>query len=503
MLNKYRLLPNVLAIFAAAAVWGAPANGIIVKYRSNATAQLGVNSAAGLQRVDIGLAPQISQVASADFQLALNHLRSRPDVEYAEPNYLGQFADMPTAQPLPNDPAVPSQWWLNAVNAQLAWPISTGHDVLVAVIDTGVDLTHPDLVANLRPDGFNFGDNNAVPQDLNGHGTGVAGLIAASCHNAIAGCGLAYAAKILPIKINPANTTSFDSLALANAIDYAVQKRAKVINLSLTVSEQTLTVEAAIRRALAANITVVAAAGNTAGEVQFPANLAGVIGVAALDQNGALATFSNRGVGIAIAAPGVAMVSTLVGGGVGVIGAGTSFSAPLVSAAIGQLLSVFPTAEPNNVAALLAKTSKPIVASPFGVLDDAALLQILMPDLQPTVRKVIASGDVVLTVNFLLPEAGANLDIYVSAVTPIGEFGLLADGSWYDVAGSAPRSIVAGYTSQRALRGVLFGDQGVFPSIPSRGLPAGDYRWRISMRDSGTHQLLGTTIESPFTISVP
>lgn len=501
-------------IFLAAVslpLWGANEarvpDEIIVKYKSlNRFADHGPvmrrpNRHIEVLRHDGGRFQAAGKDKWASLHEKIARIKKDPNVLYAEPNYLGHFEE--TVPQPPNDPTYASQWWLPAVGDRTMWALGRGSGVVVAVIDTGVDLTHPDLAANLLGTGKNYGDaidGNASPQDLLGHGTRVAGIIAAGQNNGIGVSGLAPEAKILPIKINPGGQDIFDSAGLATAIDYAVSQGAKIINLSLTVDNQTQTVRDALQAALNAGVAVVAAAGNAGGAVEFPATMAGVIGVAATDQSGRLASFSNFGPEVALAAPGTSIVSTLLGGGYGLGADGTSFAAPIVSAALADVVSINPTLPSSAFAQYLRANTKTVSGGtyPFGILDAGQTGNSLVPHLVLSKQQFSALES--LTMNFVLPPTGDAMNIYIAVQTPLGEYALHSDGSWTAVPISGYVPIAIGYRSGTTLSGMLFGSGGVFGAISLAGLPAGAYTWRTALVNTALGSVVGDVIVTPMTL---
>lgn len=228
---------------------------------------------------------------------------------------------LPTfAQPsTPNDPLYPRQWALEQLGGPCVWARETGSQaVTVAVVDSGVDLDHPDLAGRVRRDGFDFVDNDDLPRDENGHGTHVAGIIAAALGNGEGGAGLAPDVQILPVRVMTAEGVGSDR-AIAAGITYAVDKGAQVINLSLGATLLLATPDTsplvirAIRNALANDVVVVVAAGNDF--VPLPNAIVGeneeVLVVAASDQDDRKAPFSNSGPWVDVTAPGASILSTM------------------------------------------------------------------------------------------------------------------------------------------------------------------------------------------------
>lgn len=420
----------------------------------------------------------------------IDQIRLDSNVLYAEPNFLGHFAE--TVPAAPNDASYSSQWWLPAVGDREMWALGRGAGVIVAVIDSGVDLDHPDLKPNLLSKGYNFGDGNAIPQDQMGHGTQVAGIVAARQNNGIGVSGLAPDAKILPLKINVGGQNSFSSDHLANAIAYAVDRGARIINLSLTVDQGTRTVQEAIQAALDQGVIVVAAAGNIGGAVEFPANMPGVFAVAATDQSNSLSPSSNFGPEILVAAPGSNILSTALGGGVAASNpGGTSFSTPVVSAAIADMLSINPTLPVEAIFSQLRETASAIGNGlyTFGKLNAGAAGNSLVPHLQMSKQQFSTADSV--SVNYSMPPTGTAMDVYVAVATPAGNFSLRPDGTWLPVIQDEYQPIATGYRSGTRASGGLFGSAGLFPPIDLNGLPTGDYTWAIAMLGTSTGRLVG------------
>lgn len=289
------------------------------------------------------------------------------------------------AQPLPpNDPLYSDQWALGRVGAPCAWQMTTGReDLIVAVVDSGVDFGHPDLRGRLREDGYDFVDDDADPRDENGHGTHVAGIIAATLGNAEGGAGLAPTVQILPVRAVNAAGVGGDS-RIAAGVDFAVAKGARVINLSigstllLATPESSPLIAAAIRRALAAGVVVVVAAGNDF--LPLPNAIVGenadVIVVAAATRDDRKAAFSNSGPWVDVTAPGEHILSTMPTYPVFLTSAalpdnerfaqgydymsGTSQAAPFVSALAALLLSQHPAWTAAEVTAAIRSSAADI-----------------------------------------------------------------------------------------------------------------------------------------------
>ncbi len=224
-------------------------------------------------------------------------LTEDPLIEYAEPNY--QVSTMLT----PNDEMYAQQWNLEAINMPAAWDVTAGEGVTVAVIDTGVTRVS-DLAETAFVPGFDFVDDDDDATDLHGHGTHVAGTIAQSTNNGIGVAGVAFKAKIMPIRVLDAN--GFGNVAdIAEGIRFAADHGATVINMSLGGRSAAATMQDAVTYAHDKGVTIVAAAGNDGSSgSSYPARYEHVIGVSAVGPSGDKAPYSNFGIGVDIAAPG-------------------------------------------------------------------------------------------------------------------------------------------------------------------------------------------------------
>jgi|GEM_PF-723158 Subtilisin-like serine proteases len=218
-----------------------------------------------------------------------------------------------------NDPSYEKQWALQTIGAECAWQHTTGdRSITVAVIDSGVDLTHPDLVGHLRDDGFDFIDFDEDPSDENGHGTHVAGIVAATLNNAEGITGLAPDVQILPIRVLDAEGSG-SNMAVAFGIRYAAEQGADILNLSLgatlmlSVDDVSPEIEDAILFAQEQGALVVVAAGND--YVPLPNAVGGanedVVVVAATNARDLKTQFSNSGPWVDVSAPGEHILSTM------------------------------------------------------------------------------------------------------------------------------------------------------------------------------------------------
>jgi membrane-anchored mycosin MYCP len=281
-------------------------------------------------------------------------------------------------------------------------PFATGAGVRVAVIDSGVDAGHPQLRGRVAA-GHDFLHGNVNgKQDCVGHGTGVASIIAARPAAGVGQRGLAPGATIVPVRASEQTDTEqsggsepVSPATFAAAIDWAVDEGgADVINMSLVMTVDDSRVRAAVARAVAAGVVVVAAAGNhgRADEANlrpYPASYPDVIGVGAIDANGVAGEFSQHGSYVDVMAPGVAVTVAALGAG-HTQGDGTSYAAPFVAATAALLKQRFPSLTPAQVARRIFATTDPAPGGKrsdrygFGVLNPyRALTETLGPETRP------------------------------------------------------------------------------------------------------------------------
>lgn len=275
----------------------------------------------------------ILQLPNAQAAEAVALAMSRhPDVEFAEVDIL-----VPPSR-LPNDPLFGSQWHLAKISSPSAWDQSTGYSgLIVAVLDSGVDGAHSDL-ASAMVSGWNIFDNNSNTSDVYGHGTKVAGTIAATADNANGVSGVLWNSRIMPVRISDLAGWATSS-NIAQGLIWAADHGARIANISYEVSNSaTVTSAAQYFQNLGGVVTV--SAGN-AGSVLSSADNPYVLTVSATDNQDLLASWSNRGSNIDVAAPGVNVYTTTKGGGYSAV-SGTSFSAPVAAGVAALVLSANP-----------------------------------------------------------------------------------------------------------------------------------------------------------------
>lgn len=293
-----------------------------------------------IKRLDHTYVFESKSKAAKELVKFFNH---RDNVVFAEPNYIY------LQNQAPNDALYQKyQWNLPTIKAEDGWDISQGSEnVQIAVIDTGVDLDHPDL-ADRVTEGYNVLAENNSPNDDNGHGTHVAGIIASETNNRQGIAGITWFSQIMPVKVmnSEGAGTAFD---VAKGIRWATNHGADVINLSLGNYQSSDVLREAVGYAVEKDVILVAASGNdNTNQIGYPASYQGVLAVSAVNKTRQRANFSNYGKYVDVTAPGVNIASTYKGGKYAAL-SGTSMAAPHVTALAGLIRSLYPDLENNEV----------------------------------------------------------------------------------------------------------------------------------------------------------
>jgi subtilisin family serine protease len=281
----------------------------------------------------------------------IKYFSSRSDVEFAEPNFLL----LPNR--LPNDPLYKKyQWNLPIIQADRAWDISQGQPgVIVAIVDTGVDMTHEEFKNKLVP-GYNVLMDNDRPMDDNGHGTHVAGIISANTNNTVGVAGISWNNRIMPVKAIGAEGTG-SSFDIAKGVKWATDHGARVINMSVGNYHPSAVLEDAIRYAYSKGVVLVAASGNdNTDQPSYPASYPEVLSIAAVDDQQNRATFSNYGNDVDVSAPGVEIASTYIYNEYAAL-SGTSMACPHVAGLAGLVLSVNPNLTNTDVMSIIQQSA--------------------------------------------------------------------------------------------------------------------------------------------------
>lgn len=451
-------------------------------------------------------------VNGPDAEDALYSLESHPDVAFVEPNHLQHLLITP------NDPYYSEQYGMEKIGMEDAWEIVSGDsDVIIAIIDTGARLDHPDLEGQFWvnedevPDngvdddgngyvddynGYDFhgdgffpseGEEDSDPDDDNGHGTHCSGVAAAATNNGVGVAGVAPGCKIMPVRALGGMLGFGYTSDIIAAMVYAVDNGADVISMSFGAEAGTESQKSTLLYAYDEGVTLVAASGNSGlmgNPVMWPAAYPMAIAVGATNSFDGLAYFSSYGPQLEVSAPGMSIYST-VAGYLGMLGdytylSGTSMSCPHVAGFAGLLISQDPSRTNDIIRLMISSASVDLGDSGWdekfghGRIDVAASLS--SPDPSDSEPHVI------------MPPDGAN---------PFTEdvFGFC----WSAVPGAAGYSIKVVLPS--GAKRTVYSDDSIFfpPSSTWKSLPGGEYTWQVRAVDE-YGELISTGDEAVFNI---
>ena len=334
----------------ATAAPGAARVSIVVDARPGEVADLGADVVEQRQIPRLGF--QRLTLPAAAASRAVEALERRGLEAWVDPTV--------TAARVPDDPEYSAQWAFQRIRAEAGWSRSIGtRDTVIAVVDTGVNAGHPDLVGALVP-GYDFVNRDSDPDDddPDGHGTSVTGVIAARTNNGTGVAGTCWRCRVMPLKVLDEFGNGFSSV-VAESIVYAADNGADIINLSLSGSADDRLLEAAVNYAHGKGVVIVAAAGNDGTTLPaYPAAYDNVIGVGASTPDDTRVAFSNHGPWVSVAAPACTRTS------IGTTGygdfCGTSASAPLVAGLIGLVHSVRPDLPVEDVRRTVEEGAVPV-----------------------------------------------------------------------------------------------------------------------------------------------
>jgi len=300
-----------------------------------------------------------------------NTIKKDPLVKTAE------FDHLVEPQFTPNDPEFGNSWHLNNLSFQSAWDSSMGQNITIAMIDTGVDCTHPDLIERCVP-GYNFYDNNTNTSDVNGHGTSTAGAAAEAGNNLLNTAGAAPLASIMPVRVSAPNGTAYFSM-IAAAVVWAADQSSqgvRVANISYRASPSYSVRNAVEYFASKGGVVTIGAGNSNILETATGAPKGLVVG--ASDTNNNKWSSSDHGINyINFLAPGVSIKTTLNGGGIG-SRSGTSFSAPVAAGLAAMLYTLKPSFTNADIIRILEDTATDIYTpgpddlSGHGIINPAA-----------------------------------------------------------------------------------------------------------------------------------
>jgi subtilisin family serine protease/putative cell wall-binding protein len=369
---------------------------VIVKYHDPAAAEAEA-AADGLEVVaELGTDPlEMPLLVSTEgqpVQQVVAQLNADPAVEYAEPNYVISLSDKPPVPEAPtgapeatdgtdgtvanlppdtgatavavNDPRSAEQYSLDRMQVRSAWGLTTGGGGIVAVLDTGVQYSHPDLAGRLLP-GYDFVNDDADATDDNGHGTWVSGIIAANSNDGYGIAGISWSDQILPVKMmnhqGLGNTSD-----LTSGIVWAANHGATVINMSVGGFPYSQFVQDAVNYAWSKGAVLVGAAGNNRQQdTYYPASFTNVINVSATQEADEFSNWSSYGPTVDVSAPGSTILTTncttCTNGGVNTWGShvkisGTSFATPNTAGVIALIRARYPSEGPAQIVSRLMST---------------------------------------------------------------------------------------------------------------------------------------------------
>jgi subtilisin family serine protease len=291
---------------------------------------------------------RIVEVEAGQEESMVQALMADPDVAYAEVDRLVEV-ESTTA----NDTYYSNAWHLQTLGMPAAWDFAKGDGVVVAVLDTGVDGSHPDLAGRLVP-GWNLYDNNSNTSDVYGHGTKVAGTVAALSNNAVGVTSIAWNAYVMPVRISQLDGMAYLS-TIANGITWAADHGADIANISYASLAGSSTIQNAAQYMRNKGGLVVVAAGN-AGVQENVSNTSTMISVSATVSSDALASWSSYGNYVDVAAPGSGIWTTANGGGYASV-SGTSFASPATAAVLAVMMSANPSLSNTELEQLLLGTA--------------------------------------------------------------------------------------------------------------------------------------------------
>jgi len=330
---------------------------LLVKFNANigslhareVIAALGTRDASEIPGVGVHI---VELPYQANEQAFANAFRGRSEVEFAEPDLL-----LSPQQMLPNDPLFPS-WYLQKIDAANAWTITTGSsDITIAILDTGVESSHPDLASKIVP-GRNIYNNNDDTSDVYGHGTAVAGVAGAASNNGIGVASVAWGCGIMPVRISDSSGLASAS-NIANGLTWAADHGARVANVSYRVTGNK-TISSAAKYFQSKGGVVVAAAGNNSTQETAPDDPY-ILTIGATDPQDVLYYYSNYGNNLDLVAPGN-NTTTLLGAQYGA-GGGTSFASPVVAGVTALMLSANPKLTPAQVTEILKQSADDLGAA--------------------------------------------------------------------------------------------------------------------------------------------
>ena len=357
----------IVALIASLALVASPAladkdkdyakGELLVKFKTGhegkgaeAIEKLGAQVLEKLSKIDVS---RLNLPKGLNVDKAMARLKKLPFVEFAEPNYYFK----PTWST--SDPRYKDQWGLTRIGTPAAWGIETGKaDVIIAIVDTGVDMDHPDLRDKLVP-GYDYVDMDSDPDDVGGHGTHCAGIAAASTNNGKGVAGICANCSVMPLRVlGPSGGLASD---VAKGIVWAADHGAQVISMSLGGMFPSSTQRDAIEYAWDKGAILIAASGNSGVDSpHYPAYHSTCVAVGSTEGDDTRSYFSNYGGWVDVAAPGSYIISAVPGGGYE-MKSGTSMATPFVAGLAGLVWSELGSGASNaQVRSIIESTCVPI-----------------------------------------------------------------------------------------------------------------------------------------------
>lgn len=341
----------------------------------------------------------------------------------------------------PNDPSFPNQYHLFKTKANAAWDTSTGQGVIIAILDSGVLSSHPDLINNIVP-GWNVFNNNANTADVSRHGTAVAGTAGAVGNNLQGIASTAYGAKIMPVRVTDDTGYAYYS-TVAKGLIWAADNGARVANISIAGAASSSTINNAAGYFKSKGGVVIIAAGND-GKLQNLTTATNSIVVAATDANDAWQSYSNYGDHITVAAPGQSIITTNREGGYNAWSK-TSFSAPQVAGLVALIMSTNPKLTPDEIQSII-QASAVDLGTPgkdpyygYGRIDAEQAVKLAKGSVPPLPPADTTPPVVTLSSTASGPVSGT-IEVSVNAIDKVGvkNAGLLINGSLYGTLTTPP-----------------------------------------------------------------
>jgi len=441
--------PNAMQAADAAA----PDGRLVVTWRETAPATVGVDGVATVQRSHANPHRSVVVARGGRAGAVARALRADPRVASVVPDAVGAVADWPQGETPPDDSLyATSQHDFPLIGVPGAWTLTTGApSVIVGLLDTGYEKAHPDLAAIPIVAPYNARTGTTTITDVYGHGTHVAGTIAAQANNAMGVAGLAPGIRIMPVKVMDNNGQGYWSDFL-EGVDWARTHGASIINLSLggtLTSSQAAAFQPTFDAAYQAGVLVVAAAGNNnRNEPFYPASFAHVISVAATTNSDTKASFSNFGPAVDLSAPGTSIMSTYPGGTYKLM-SGTSMATPHVVGLAALIRSYHPTYTVDEVETAMELNAVDLGTAGrddyfgFGRIQADQAVAWIAPDLTPPVASLAT------------PLSGAtNVSEWIQPALRFSEDVTGADGATITLATLAGSAVDATVTYDAALHRV-------------------------------------------------